>query len=158
MVGVGFGAATAAIVGQNIGAGRTDRARRAAWIAVGYCSLVGLVVAAVQFTFPSHLASLFTDDPAVIAEASRYLRIAAISQLALCAELVLDGAMGGAGETVPPMIWSTAATAARIPLAAWAADNWGSSGIWWVIALTAIARALAMIWLWRRGRWERNVV
>ena len=35
MIGVGFGAATAAIVGQNMGAGRTDRAERAGWISVG---------------------------------------------------------------------------------------------------------------------------
>ena len=49
-------------------------------------------------------------------------------------------------------------TRSRIPLAAWAASRWGSVGIWWVISLTAIARALAMIWLWRSGGWKRKSV
>lgn len=158
MIGVGFGAATAAIVGQNLGAGRTDRASRAGWIATGYCTLLGVVAFGLEMGLPTQFASLFTSDPAVIAEAAKYLRIASISQLAVCAEIVLEGALGGAGETVPPMIASTALTAARIPLAGWAADRWGSAGIWWVISMTAIGRAIAMASLWRIGRWKRQAV
>jgi putative MATE family efflux protein len=158
MVGVGFGAATAAIVGQNLGAKRIDRADRAAWIGVGYCTAIGFIAFAAELLIPERLASLFTNDPAVIAEAARYLRIASIAQLAICAELVLDGALGGAGETVPPMLASAALTAVRIPLAAWAALTWGSTGIWWVITITAIGRAVAMILLWRSKRWQRRSV
>jgi Na+-driven multidrug efflux pump len=88
----------------------------------------------------------------------KYLRIAAVSQLAVCAEIVLEGALGGAGDTVPPMLTSTALTASRIPLAAWAANRWGSAGIWWVISLTAMGRGGAMALLWRSGRWKRRSV
>jgi putative MATE family efflux protein len=158
MIGVGFGAATAAIVGQNLGAGRVDRASRAAWMATGYCTLMGMVAFALELGIPRQFASLFSEDAAVIAEAANYLRIASISQLAICAEVVLEGALGGAGETVPPMLSSTLLTASRIPLAAWAASRWGSEGIWWVISLTAIGRAIAMAALWRAGRWRRKSV
>ena len=58
---------------------------------------------------------MFTTDPAVIAEAVRYLRIAAISQLGVCAEIVLEGALGGAGATLPPMLTSTVITAMPHP-------------------------------------------
>jgi putative MATE family efflux protein len=156
MIGVGFGAATAAIVGQNLGAGRPDRAERAGWIATYYCTALGVVAFALELSFPRQFAGLFTTDAAVIDEAARYLRIVAISQLAVCSEVVLEGALGGAGETVPPMISSTLLTASRIPLAAWAAARLGSAGIWWVISLTAIARGLAMAALWRGGRWKRR--
>jgi putative MATE family efflux protein len=158
MIGVGFGAATAAIVGQNLGAGRPDRALRSGWIAVGYCSALGLVACVLELIFPRQFAGLFTSDPAVVAEAVRYLRIAAYSQLAVCAEIVLEAAMGGAGDTVPPMLSSTALTASRIPLAAWAAVRWGSVGIWWVISLTAIGRAVAMMLLWGSKRWQRRTI
>jgi putative MATE family efflux protein len=158
MIGVGFGAATAAIVGQNLGANRPDRASRAGWTATGYCTMLGVVACVLELVLPRQFASLFTSDAAVIAEAVKYLRIASISQLAVCAEIVLEGALGGAGDTVPPMLASTALTASRVPLAAWAANRWGSAGIWWVISLTAIGRALAMIALWRRGGWRRRSV
>jgi len=154
MIGVGFGAATAAIVGQNLGAGEPGRASRAGWLATGYCSILGVAACVLELTFPRQFASLFTSDPAVISEAVKYLRIASFSQLAVCAEIVLEGALGGAGDTVPPMIASTLLTASRIPLAARAASAWGSAGIWWVISLTAIGRALSMIVLWARGGWR----
>jgi putative MATE family efflux protein len=156
MVGVGFGAATAAIVGQNLGAGRPDRAARAGWIAVGLCSGLGVIACVLSLIFAPQFAALFTADVAVIAEAARYLRIAAIAQLAVCAEVVLEGALGGAGDTIPPMVASTALTASRIPLAAWAAARWGIAGVWWVIALTAVGRGLVMVLLWRDGRWKRK--
>jgi putative MATE family efflux protein len=156
MIGVGAGAATAAIVGQNLGAHRPDRAERAGWLAVGFCTALGTVVCVLELVAPEWFAGIFSNDPAVIAEGARYLRIVAISQLFVCAEIVLEGALGGAGDTVPPMVTSTAITLARIPLAAWAASEWGSSGIWWVISVTAIARALGMIVLWRAGRWKRK--
>jgi len=158
MIGVGFGAATAAIVGQNLGAHRPDRAERAGWLATGFCTLLGVVAFGLELGIPAQFASLFTSDPAVIAEAVRYLRIASVSQLAVCAEVVLEGALGGAGETVPPMIASTGLTASRVPLAGLAADRWGASGIWWVISLTAIGRGLAMASLWRWGRWKRKSI
>jgi MATE family, multidrug efflux pump len=158
MVGVGFGAATAAVVGQNLGAGRTDRAERAGWIAVALCTALGGVACIAELTWADTLAGLFTHESAVIAEGARYLRIAAISQLAICAEIVLEAALGGAGDTLPPMIASTALTTSRIPLAAWAAVRWGSAGIWWTISITAVGRALAMIALWRRGGWKHKSV
>lgn len=155
MIAVGFGAATAAIVGQNLGAGRADRAERAGWISVGFCSLFGVVACVVELSMPERFAAIFTHDPAVIAEAAKYLRIAAFSQLGICAEIVLEGALGGAGHTMAPMLTSTSITALRIPLAAWAAARYGSSGLWWTISLTALARAVGMLAIWRAGRWKQ---
>ena len=155
MIGIGFGVSAAAIVGQNIGAGRIDRAERAGWLTVAYASAPGLVACVAQLLFPEWLTGIFTDDPAVIAEGARYLRIAAISQIFIASELVLEGALGGAGATVPPMLASTLFSAARIPLAAWAAVQWGIVGIWWVISLTAVGRGVAMMLLWKLGRWKK---
>lgn len=158
VVSVGAGAAVAAIVGQSIGAGDVDRARRAGWSAMQLVSALGAVMALITISIPELLASVFTTDAAVVQEAARYLRIAAFSQLFLGAEVVLESAMGGAGWTLPPMLGSTAITALRIPVGAWAAARFGIAGLWWTLALTAAARGVLMAGLWASGRWRRVAV
>ena len=156
MIGVGFGAAAAAIVGQNLGARDVKRAERAGWLATGFATVVSAVGALLEYMFAEEFAGFFTNDPAVIAEGAFYLRIVAVSTLFIGAELVLEGSLGGAGATLPPMLTSTALTALRVPLAAWAAPIWGTAGIWWTLSLTSIARGAAMMLLWRSGLWKRK--
>jgi putative MATE family efflux protein len=158
MIGVGFGAATAAIVGQNMGAGRIDRASRAGWISVAFCSVFGILACAVELLMPERFAAVFSNDPAVIAEGARYLRIAAFAQVGICAEIVLEGALGGAGATLPPMLTSTVITASRIPIAIWATARYGIVGLWWTITITALLRAVAMMAIWRAGRWKQSLI
>jgi putative MATE family efflux protein len=156
VVSVGFGVAVAAIVGQSIGAGDYRRAERAGWSAVGWVTLLGVCMAVVTLGFAEELAGLFSTDEAVIREAARYLRIAALSQVFLGAEVVLESAMGGAGYTLVPMLVSMTITSSRVPLAAWSSAVWGTTGLWWTLAGTAALRGLIMAVLWKSGRW-RNV-
>ncbi|GAB1344698.1 MATE family efflux transporter [Gemmatimonas sp.] len=151
---VGMGAAVAAIVGQSLGAGDTARAARAGWISTAAVSVVGVLMAAASLLFAEEFAGIFSDDPAVIAEAARYLRISAFSQLFLGAEVVLESAMAGAGWTLVPMLLSTGITALRLPVGAWAASQWGTTGLWWTIAITAALRGVVMAGLWWSGRWR----
>ncbi|WP_216454938.1 MATE family efflux transporter, partial [Arcanobacterium phocae] len=69
--------AIGAIVGQNWGAGRYDRAREAVIYTFGFCILWGLVVAIAVMAAGQDFARIFTSDPRVIAEFDLYLRIAA---------------------------------------------------------------------------------
>lgn len=39
--------------------------------------------------------------------------------------------------------------------AALAAPSYGLLGVWWILAITAMARAAAMTALWRWGGWQR---
>lgn len=154
VVSVGMGAAVAAIVGQSLGARDVARAARAGWYATGIVSAIGFVMATVSYVFATEIVEIFSTDPAVVAEAAHYLRIAAFSQLFLGAEVVLESAMGGAGWTVVPMLLSTGITALRLPLGTWAAAQWGTTGLWWTLALTAAARGALMALLWGWGRWR----
>lgn len=152
-ISVGFGAAVAAIVGQNLGAGERDRAARTGWITVGYVLVPAAMLSLFELGAAPRLAAIFTTDPLTIVHGAAYLRASALSNIFLGAEVVLEAALGGAGATFPPMLTSTALTAIRVPLATWAAGHWGLMGIWWVIILTAAARGIAMSLLWASGFW-----
>ena len=155
MVATGFGLASAAIVGQNLGAGRPDRARSAGWMTSTYACMAGTLVALVFIAFPEAMLGIFTSDPLVIADGVLYLRAMAAVQISMGLEIVLESSLGGAGYTTMPMFWSGFFTAARIPLAAWLAGAWGVAGIWWTLGITGVARGIAMAILWRGGRWQR---
>ena len=154
----GFALAAGALVGQNLGAMQEERARRAVSMTVGYCLVATSVTAVAFLAVPRTLVSLFTADPAVIADGSLYLRIIAPAQVVQTFELILEGALAGAGYTFWPMVVSTTLTTLRIPLAAWWSGAFGIVGIWWALSLTAMARGVAMTYLWLAGAWRGRTV
>src|SRR5438128_3614491 len=154
----GFALSASALVGQNLGARQEQRAREAVRVAIAYCLVATVSTACVFVAFPAPLAGLFTSDPAVIADGSLYLRIIALSQVGQTFEIILEGALGGAGYPFWPMVASSSLSALRIPLAAWWSAAFGLAGIWWAISLTAVARGGAMSLLWLSGAWRHRTL
>jgi putative MATE family efflux protein len=154
----GFALSAGALVGQNLGAGHEDRARRAVWLTIAYCLVVTTTTAALFLIAPRALVGLFTTDTAVIDAGAQYLRIISIAQIGQTFELIFEGALAGAGYTLWPMVASTGLTALRIPLSAWWSGAFGLVGIWWALSLTAASRGGAMLLFWRGGAWRRSVV
>jgi Na+-driven multidrug efflux pump len=103
---------------------------------------------------PTFFVHLFTSDPAVISDGVLYLRVVACAQIGQSFELILEGALAGAGYTFWPQIVSISLTTMRIPLAAWWSALGGLLGIWLALSVTAIARGVAMIVFWRQGAWR----
>ena len=150
----GFALAASALVGQNLGARQEARAQEAVRLTVSYCLVVTVTTAVAFLLIPSRLVGLFTGDPRVIADGVLYLRVIAFAQIGQSFELILEGALAGAGYTFWPQIVSTSLTAMRIPLAAWWSRMFGLLGIWLALSVTAIARGIAMILFWKSGRWR----
>jgi len=150
----GFSLAAGALVGQNLGAGHEGRAREAVRLTVIYCLVVTVTTAIAFLVIPAALVSLFTRDPEVIRDGVLYLRVIAFAQIGQSFELILEGALAGAGYTFWPQVVSTTLTASRIPLSAWWSRSLGLVGIWIALSATAIARGIAMILFWRSGRWR----
>ncbi|HEU5040408.1 MAG TPA: MATE family efflux transporter [Gemmatimonadales bacterium] len=155
MTCIGFGLAAETLVGQNLGAGASGRARRAGWQTARISAVPSAVLAVVFLLLPETLVGIFSTDPAVIHAGSLYLRTAALAQFTMAFETVLEGALTGAGYTFWPMVVVVGLSSIRIPLAAVVAPAYGLIGVWWILALTAMSRAAAMTALWHWGGWER---
>ncbi len=156
----GFSMAASTMVGQNLGAGQPRRAARCAW---------GAVLSAIAFTFgisvifitqPRAIASIFSDDPRVLAIAVDYLVILGLAQMAMAIEIVLEGAFSGAGNTIPPMLVSIPGSILRIPLAYYLCFglDWGINGVWWTLTITTLIKAVVLAPWFLRGRWKLQKV
>lgn len=150
----GFSLAASALVGQNLGARQEARAREAVRLTVRYCLVVTVTTAIAFILIPERFVALFTRDPQVIADGVLYLRVIAFAQIGQSFELILEGALAGAGYTFWPQVVSTTLTALRLPLAAWWSRLLGLLGIWLALSVTAISRGVAMVLFWNSGRWR----
>lgn len=155
----GFGAATATVVGQCLGAGRPERAERAAWASVGWMTAYAFVTGALLVVWPQAILRLFSADPAVVEMGAPYLRILGYAQPLMAVEIVLEHAFSGAGDTVPPMVVSVPMNALRVPLLFWILRTGGGLlQMGWVLAITCMARGiLAALWF-RRGAWKHRTL
>jgi len=154
----GFSIAASAMVGQNLGAGKPDRAAKCAWGSIGIVVGVTFVVSIIFVTIPELIASVFSSDPAAVAIAVDYLIILGLSQVFMGIEITLEGAFTGAGDTVPPMVVSIPGSLARLPLAyllCFTLDM-GINGVWWTLTITSFVKAMVLVIWFKRGNWKKK--
>ncbi len=156
----GFSVAASTMVGQNLGAKKPDRAARCAWGATGIAIGITFVISILFIVFPRQIATVFTDDAEVLSIAIDYLIILGISQTAMALEIVLEGAFGGAGDTLPPTLVMIPFSLARIPLAYYLAFNldWGINGVWWTLTFTSVVKGIILAYVFKLGRWKTKEV
>ncbi len=156
----GFAVAVSTMVGQNLGAGRPDRAEKAVWITVGITGAVTLVITMAFLLIPELITRAFISNSKVIAYSVDYLRIIAISQVFMASVIVFEGAFSGAGDTLPPMVIGIPASVLRIPIAYLLCFvfDFGVTGVWWAISLTMIASGIVIALWFRRGKWKDRKV
>jgi multidrug resistance protein, MATE family len=138
MVPMGIAAAAAVRVGQAIGEGEPDRARRAAGASIVLGMGFMVLAAAIFLLFPGMLGGVYTKDPGVLAVVVLLIPIAGFFQVVDGLQAVSVGVLRGIGDTQGPM-WINIAGfwGIGIPLALWLAFGWGwgTVGLWWGIAV-----------------------
>ena len=154
-LGFGFANAVSPMVGQNLGAGRIDRAEKSAHLAAGLATALMTILGLSLFFFPRAFITIFTGETEVIQVGSVYLRFLSVTFGFIAVSIVLGRALNGAGDTVSPMVL-TLICQLGIGLILVIALSYlvGMVGIWIGIALANVVQGV-MMWLWfRRGRWK----
>ena len=101
---MGLGRATGIMVGQNLGAGRQDRAKQSIFWGLVYVTAMKLVIGTLVFAFPVGLVMLFTDQAEVVELAALWLRIQVIGTIFMGTGMVFQQSFNTAGDTMAPMV------------------------------------------------------
>jgi len=159
---VGLMGATAAVAGQNLGAGYPDRSARSAQVA----GMIGLGVAAVVgllfVVFPRPLLAIFALHEGVSFELGRQLlRYLAVSGFFVTVALTYTGGLQGTGDTRSPLYISIVSQfVVPIGLCTYFSIDGGllASEIWLAIVLGHMIRATLSVLRFRQGKWRHIAV
>jgi len=161
MPGFGLGAATATLVGQNLGAKQPQRAEKSSWIALIYYEAIMIVVGSLFYLFAPKIISAFNNNPEVIQEGTSFLRILVFSYIFLAMGIILHQSLHGAGDTVPPMIITAISMIGiRIPLAYFLPKLFllGTLGLWLAFALSTVLEGSVVAFWFKAGRWKKKKI
>ena len=154
----GLSNAAATLVGQNLGAGKPERAEASVRRAALYNSLFMLLVSLLFLTASEPIVHFINRDPDVAAVAIRGLHIMSLGYVFYGIGMVLTNAFNGAGDTRTPMIINIFCFwAFQIPLAWFLAIYLGSgpNGVFLAILIAESSLTIVSFLWFRRGNWKQ---
>ncbi|MBP8989440.1 MAG: MATE family efflux transporter [Clostridia bacterium] len=159
--GSAFGIAASSLVGYSLGQKSPELAMEYAKEARQLGSFISTCIAVCFLLFAPQLASLYNKDPEVIRNAALALRIIAFIQPFQSSQLILSGALRGAGDT----LWTMIATIVgvlilRVSLGALFVNvfEWGIAGAWLAVLIDQFFRWLIVYARFRSGHWKKIVI
>jgi putative MATE family efflux protein len=157
----GLSGAAATLVGQNLGAGKPERAERSVWLTGLYNMLFLGGVAVVFIVFPEPIIRIFTNDPDVVPIGVNCLRIVSYGNLAYAYGMVMVQSFNGAGDTfTPTMVNIFGYWLFQIPVAYFLSSHTtlGPKGVFAAIPIAETAIAIIGVALFRQGRWKKKQI
>jgi len=159
--GLGFMQAATALMGQNLGKGDLEMARRTSRESNRLALLLMTALGFSYYFFPHFWVSLFSSDPEVLVYGETFCKIAAFIQPPLAMTLVYSGSLRGAGETRWVLYISMLGSwAVRIPFAWLTAFHFGGGLVWvWLaMPLDWFVRSVLVYLRFRFGRLEAQKI
>jgi len=171
-LGLACAVAAAPLVGQNLGAGRPDEARRCGLAVLGLAAAGMSLIGVLLHVLAVPLFALYCPGEAqrpILAAGVPVLRLAAFSMPALAACHVLGAALRGAGDTRFPLlaVW-VGFFLVRLPLTWWlsrsvvsgpwgdlAGCGWGLYGCWMAMQMDLWLRSGLLLGRFLGGRWQK---
>jgi Na+-driven multidrug efflux pump len=159
---VGLMGAAAAVAGQNLGAGKPERASAAVHVAARIGLAVAAAVGALFLFFPRPLLGLFgMNQPVVVEIGVQLLRVLSVSGLFIAVALTYTGGLQGTGDTKGPLYISIVSQIA-IPLGyCFVRQHMGTleaMDIWLAILFGHATRCALSVLRFRQGKWRSIAV
>ena len=158
---VGLELGASAIVGQNLGAGKPDRAEASARNAALLALAISVALSIIEMVLAEEIMLLFGKSEEVRLVGAHVLRYFAVAQPLIATSIALSCAFYGSGKTWPPTIGELLATwVFQIPVAALLIYvlGHGSDSMWTVVILSKALYFCMLIFWFRRGTWKEEKV
>ena len=157
---VALNVALATMVGQNIGAGRMDRAMEATKLNLLYSAVYSAVVCVIMWVFSKELLMIFTNDPETLAVGANYFKghcwdYLMLMPLGYC----FGGLFMGTGHSGYIVLANGAgALISRIPLSIFLAHTMGLGvlGIGIAYPVSTLITDLVYFILYIKGDWKKS--
>jgi MATE family, multidrug efflux pump len=155
---IGLLGATAAVAGQNLGAGQPDRAAQAVRVAAGIGLAGAAFIGLFFFFFPRQLLAVFgMNEPVVVALGTQLLRVLSLSGLFITVALSYTGGLQGTGDTKSPLYISIVSQI-MVPLGiCFVIQRTGTLQpihIWVAILLGHLTRCALSVLRFNQGKWR----
>jgi len=158
---MGVGIAAGVLAGQNLGADHPQRAERSGWLAAALATGFMIICCVALLLWAENMVSIFNTEPGLVDMGGIFLRIAVAGYLMIGPLIVLQFCISGAGDTLPPMIFSMAIVwGVQMPLAFVLPriTNLGVYGVRWAMVAAIFVGLIAFVTYFRLGRWKRKGV
>ena len=161
VIGFGLSGAAATLVGQNLGAGKPDRAARSAWIITGMYGLFLLAGTAAYYLGAGAIIGIFTTDPRTLALGTDCLHVFSGGFVFMSLNLILGRALQGAGDTLSPLAF---ALFSRLPVLMGLLyflphlGGLGTDGLWYSFVIASGVEGLLKLVWFQRGKWKLRQV
>ena len=155
---VGLMGASAAIAGQNLGAGKPDRAAAAVHVAARIGLSSAAIIGALFLFLPRQLLAIFgMHDPVVVGIGVQLLHVLSLSGLFIAVALTYSGGLQGTGDTKSPLYISIVSQV-LLPLGiCYVIQRTGTLhpiNIWIAILIGHASRCALTVLRFNQGKWR----
>ncbi len=159
---LGLSMATSTLVGQNIGAGKIDRAEKIIKLSAIAGFIILSIVGVIIFIFAEQISAFFIPGEILTIQASTlFIKIMALTFGFIGIQMSLSGAFKGSGNTIITMVLSIISLwILRIPIAYLLSmyTSFAEIGIWMSFPISRIIAALITIIWFFKGTWKEKKI
>ncbi len=161
MPSMGLGQGSGVLAGQNLGAGKPERAARTGWQAAALVTAVLAFVSVLIWFGAEYVVRIFNAEPELVEIASTFMRIQIAGYMVFGMVIILSQCLNGVGDTIVPMLTTLITMwGVQVPLAYFLPriTNLGVYGVRWGMVAANIVRAVIYATYFKVGRWKRKQV
>ena len=148
-----IGLATGVFIGQNTGAGLTDRVKQGLKAGTAISLIYHIAIAGIMLLFCRQLISIFTTEEAVIEIAVEVLRINALASPLLGLNFVFQNFLRNVSDVKPTIWMSSAEVLSRGIMPYVLGARFGYRGVWWATPIGWLLSFLIGLWRYLSGKW-----